>query len=835
MSNSYLSKENIFDVSGKIYSKINDEFNVNIEGSYLENIQKVMNGLWRKNKDKTLKKGQTQEKLVKALNKKTLELIYPQIVNSIQSGYLNQSNNNMFIERPQYNNAQDSYDIPRPSASTDSNSLDDKFSEFQTARENLFPKKEDIDFNDNTNEELDNNTNDMFEKIVNERKTENLYSKNNYQDKNDSYSNSLPKQVNIMGDANQNVGSTDIFSDVEALNNDYHPSDVVNTEQIPNNNLTEDSFNKLFETQKTNLESENIDVEKKFEDERSRYLQDGAENPVVRDATNLVEDVMNSNGSSNIKFTVEKREEERKKMEDDKKDLIEGFENNDDSNIIETNEIKYKDDMIINNALENENNKINYPLIPTEKHTYVTRKYHLVVDSLQRNFAINPYPTQFKVHFEEPEQILEVPSHLNSNGVVVYNKIPVLYEYTGGKGAKLENIYENILEVKCTDVQIPFDRYYVGGKAPYDFNGPRIDENKVNPDQFGSYPYGPIYKDDYGIPIDILDEPYYFLVVNELDGAYDGTNLASQRALAKLNFDKLYGMGRRFLNLRTSTGEGKIFYPTTLAKLSHMTLNLVTRFSKLLNVGVDKVWIDKIEQGEENDGKYCDIPIGDHLTKITIIPDDPEYLFKLCSHGNDPGDRLLFYSLFTCSPLSSNTYTKLNEKIKINIDNYPCIYFYMIHEQEDAVVEKKIDVRQFLGLGDLIIVNDKYILNINEISDSGLLLDVCSRNNFRKKVKINKLGFIKKDPSGVNSPNVKNFLSQSGHRIGGDLTEPFTFQLLYSFECIPKYLQSAPFGFYKSKEAFYIHAKKQITYNFEVIQNEKDMEQLTSTIIPNYA
>ena len=100
MSNSYLSKENIFDVSGKIYSKINDEFNVNIEGSYLENIQKVMNGLWRKNKDKTLKKGQTQEKLVKALNKKTLELIYPQIVNSIQSGYLNQSNNNMFIERP---------------------------------------------------------------------------------------------------------------------------------------------------------------------------------------------------------------------------------------------------------------------------------------------------------------------------------------------------------------------------------------------------------------------------------------------------------------------------------------------------------------------------------------------------------------------------------------------------------------------------------------------------------------------------------------------------------------------------------------------------------------
>ena len=104
-----------------------------------------------------------------------------------------------------------------------------------------------------------------------------------------------------------------------------------------------------------------------------------------------------------------------------------------------------------------------------------------------------------------------------------------------------------------------------------------------------------------------------------------------------------------------------------------------------------------------------------------------------------------------------------------------------------------------------------------------------------KTLKLINWDLLRKIKVGVNSPNVKNFLSQSGHRIGGDLTEPFTFQLLYSFECIPKYLQSAPFGFYKSKEAFYIHAKKQITYNFEVIQNEKDMEQLTSTIIPNYA
>ena len=83
---------------------------------------------------------------------------------------------------------------------------------------------------------------------------------------------------------------------------------------------------------------------------------------------------------------------------------------------------------------------------------------------------------------------------------------------------------------------------------------------------------------------------------------------------------------------------------------------------------------------------------------------------------------------------------------------------------------------------------------------------------------------------GTNSEDIKDFTSESGHRIGGDLSESYSFQIFYPYECLPNYLRSDNGGFYKSREAFYIHAKKQITYTFEITQVEKNMQQLDSRI-----
>ena len=511
----------------------------------------------------------------------------------------------------------------------------------------------------------------------------------------------------------------------------------------------------------------------------------------------------------------------------DEKPIMETFlVNEKPERIAEENRKNAEKELILSNQLSN-NAYLNYGLIPPEKINYQTRKYYITVDSLQRDLEIYPFPTNFQVRFEQPDEVVEVPSYLNANGVVIY-KQAVVYQNVGGKGAKLENIYENIVELKCLDAQIPLDTIYVGGSPPYDFNGPRIDENKLVPNQFPSYPYGPIFQDNYGINVDVLDEPYYFLVVDEIDGAYDGTSFASRRALAKLNYDKLYGVTKKFVGLKTVSYEGKTFYPTTLAKLSQMTLRLVTRFNQLLNVGIDKVYIKSIEQGEEVVGdRYCPLPAGSHLTKITVIPEDPSYGGqKICATGNFPGDRILFYSIFACDPVSN--YIKLNEDIHINFENYPVVYFYMIYD----CVEKRLDIRPFLSVGDLIVINSKYIFDIENIDTSGIYVKLKPRMEFDPETPIIAKGFVKVRKYGNNDQDRYCFLAQNGQRVGGELTEQLTFQVLYPFENIPDYLRSPPYGFYRAYEAFYIQAKKQISYTFEVTQVEQNMEKLDSRVIP---
>lgn len=66
---SYLNQENVYSVASVIYSNIKQQYGVNIEGYYLEDIQKVMGKLFEKNKDKF---GKNPRQVSQALNKKRL-------------------------------------------------------------------------------------------------------------------------------------------------------------------------------------------------------------------------------------------------------------------------------------------------------------------------------------------------------------------------------------------------------------------------------------------------------------------------------------------------------------------------------------------------------------------------------------------------------------------------------------------------------------------------------------------------------------------------------------------------------------------------------------------
>ena len=810
---SYLNQQNVFAVASDIYKLVKDRYGLDVEGQYLDDIQLIMSKLWDKNKDKQLKSTQSQRQFFGALNKKTVELVVPGVFRNIEAGYLNKTQNNIYVGEPQ--------------------------------REPQNPV-------------------DLFEKLKKEREMEsgaaggagfplddqrNIYSSNNYQNKELTYDNQLPMtqrvRNNIEPDADaerfidgQN-SRQNIVRDVGPTNT---PSSFVPNMGAFNNGDQSASLDAFFKSaanlkgEDTTIFAENQEVDDKFAKLKKQYMQDGQlDRP--KDASNRVDNVVGNYRSLPIDDVIGRNANNRV---DDvvgrgggaRSTVVENFfVKTDESKIADDNKKKSEQELILMNQMSN-NAVLNYSLIPPERLNYQTRKYFISIDSLQRDLEAYPLPTNFQVRFEQPGTEVEIPSFLNSDGVVIYGP-PVVYQNVGGKGAKLENIYQNIVELKCLDAQIPLDRGYVGGLAPYDFNGPQIDENKLVPNAFPSYPYGPVWKENYGISIDVLDEPYFFLVVDEIDGAYDGTTLASRRALAKLNYDKMYGVTRKFVNLKTSTLEGKTFYPSTWAKLSQMTLQLVTRFNQLLDVGVDKVYIRSIEQGDEvKPGFFCPLKPGQHLTKIRIVENDPSYGQQICGVGLSPGDRLIFYSIFNCNPLASAT--KLNENVYISFGKYPSIYFYMVYDAQSGKKEKKIDVRPFLKVGDMVIINNKYVLDIDSIDGSGLNVRVKSRmGDFDPNVTVTSKGFVNVNKRGSNEIDSCSFLTPSGIRVGGRLDDPLEFQLLYPFEDIPNYLKSPPWGFYRPYEAFYIHAKKQISYTFEITQMEQNMERLDSRIIPN--
>jgi len=852
---SYLNQDNVFSVASAIYNEVKRKYGMNVEGYYLEDIQSVMQKLWEKNKDKSLKQGQTMKHLHSALNKKSVEIILPQVFNNIEAGYLNKTQNNLFLTRDdtrEYAQAQQQY---RPPQMT-----------------NDGPEKKNVE-----------DTQDAFERLKKQRESEgnyapalqdqrNVYSSNSYQNKQPTYDNQLPMTPKVSEDIQPDVDADRFDNGKPIYNNDRQnrvrdagptnaPGFFTRPDQFGVADSTGPSLDSFFNSasnlrgvqnpdqssvipgtnQNTTREAENLDVEDKFSKLKSQYLQDGKLNR-PKDTSNSVEDVVGKRIKNTRQFTehfdnkkespeVKEAEAKMKEMALDKTTKETFFYQSHPNQFIENSVEKARNEMILNNQLS-ENATLNYPILMPNKQVYQTRKYYITVDSLNRDLEAYPNPANFQVRFEQPGDEIEIPSFINEKGVVVYKR-PVLYQNVGGRGATIESIYTNVVELKCTDAEIPLEKPYVGGLAPYVFNGPEVDLNKAPPyppNQFTSFPYGPVFQANYGIYQDVYDEPYYFLVIDEIDGAYDGTSLASRKAVAKLNYDKLIGIRRQFVGLKTSAYEGKVFYPTTLAKLSQMTLQMVTRFNQLLDVGVDKVYIKSIERGEEVVGnRYCPLPPGTHLTKITIVPEDPSYGQVLCSVGVRPGDRLLFYSIFNCDPLAN--YTKLGEDVYINFDKYPIIYFYMVYDTVPTKTEKKVDVRPFLSKGDLVIINNKYVLQVDQIDAQGLYVKVSSRNDFDPKTKVFAKGIVNVKKSGNNVPDKLCFLSSSGQRVGGTLDEPFSFQLLYPFESLPDYLKSAPYGFYQPYEAFYIHALKQISYTFEITQVEQSQDSLESRIV----
>jgi len=107
---SYLNQQNVFAVASDIYKLVKERYGLDIEGQYLDDIQLIMSKLWDKNKDKQLKSTQSQRQFFGALNRKTVELVAPGVFRNIEAGYLNKTQNNIYVGEPQNQNPVDLFE-----------------------------------------------------------------------------------------------------------------------------------------------------------------------------------------------------------------------------------------------------------------------------------------------------------------------------------------------------------------------------------------------------------------------------------------------------------------------------------------------------------------------------------------------------------------------------------------------------------------------------------------------------------------------------------------------------------------------------------------------------
>jgi hypothetical protein len=275
---SYLNQQNVFTVASDIYKLVKERYGLDVEGQYLDDIQLIMSKLWDKNKDKQLKSTQSQQQFYVALNRKTVELVAPGVFRNIEAGYLNKTQNNIYVGEPQRD-----------------------------------PQNQ--------------NPVDLFEKLKKEREMEssggagaaledqrNIYSSNNYQNKELTYDNQLPMTQKVRNNIEPDADADRFIDGQNSRQNIVRDVGPTNTPSnfVPNmgmggmgNQDMSSSLDAFFKSaanlkgEDTTIFAENKEVDDKFAKLKKQYMQDGQlDRP--KDASNRVDDIISRNANNRV-------------------------------------------------------------------------------------------------------------------------------------------------------------------------------------------------------------------------------------------------------------------------------------------------------------------------------------------------------------------------------------------------------------------------------------------------------------------------------------------------------------------------------------------------------
>jgi hypothetical protein len=277
-------------------------------------------------------------------------------------------------------------------------------------------------------------------------------------------------------------------------------------------------------------------------------------------------------------------------------------------------------------------------ILPKQVKSYL-KDYYVTIDSRDRNLEIYPNPSNFQVKFSPASDSIEKQAMVDNNNNIIYE---TTVRFLGNlSGASIGRTYTNINEIKLLHCIVPLGINWVCGKSPSNYyNGNCSGQTDNNL----CIPYGPVYTEDTGIAISVINEPYLLLDIDEIEGPYDGTNDINTNAFAKLvlssDWRREYHFSQvsSFVYMSTAGNETYKYNPTNLASLDKMTLSLKKHDSELYIFGNDKLYVKYIIEGSTNK-KTCNKNV-----KIVVQQKHKDYMDCMIEDINiAPGELLYFY------------------------------------------------------------------------------------------------------------------------------------------------------------------------------------------------
>ena len=495
----------------------------------------------------------------------------------------------------------------------------------------------------------------------------------------------------------------------------------------------------------------------------------------------------------------------------------------------------------------------------------IERETIIIIDSKDRDLELYPNTNNYQVKFGGNSDTIEIPTHLNENGVIVHETATLYRAY---QGANVNIVLKNIKYVQLINVTVPYTPVYYNGNPPVTYS----DENQTsNTLSLLAGAYLPNFKHATGtisspkptkatgIPLDILDEPYLLIHIDEIntDSWYRSTNPETDGAFARVMNPSIISSHTNapFAIFQPQTVDERMtYYPTLLSSLDKMTLHIKGLSNNHIDIGQDKMYVKTIERSQGEVINSCLNVTAKRGTDITIETTHPDYISEGCTnnvinnHNLQPGDTVYFYDTKPCN--NEHIYKLNKEQTHIKYDpvnkTFEIKYKYNTTTKDNKnITERILSLRQYLFIGDFISVSGN-LFKINNWTDKKAVIedkDITKYNTFLASFPSDftnnfEVGFVRQNKKGFTSNNRCGLNSRRGHKV------------VYIYEdedsagnplgTSKKFTIDLPFGnisanydeeYYIGNTVFFIKKKLQTSYMFKITTVHKENEKFESELV----